>query len=202
MQVEIDYLDDQITVAEDEPTTLGDLVALYGEEAVRSYAADNWRYRNKHPRVYKKASAELAEKFPRAVKEEKTLADGTKKKIYDSEINHLRECYKQDPELTTTVITKHAQAEPLFVKGERVGGGKIGQAAMDAANGLFAEGDDAVENAVNVMEATVPGLKVGRDADNAVTPESLARGIQTLNKYLVKQQTAKTMAMLEGRTGE
>jgi hypothetical protein len=39
----------------------------------------------------------------------------------------------------------------------------------------------------------VPGYKVGRDAENSVTPESLARGIQALNTFLKKQAEKQIM---------
>jgi hypothetical protein len=59
-------------------------------------------------------------------------------------------------------------------------------AAIKNANLFFAQGDDVVADKVQVIESMVPGYKVGRDAENSVTPESLARGIQALNTFLKK----------------
>lgn len=195
MQVEIDYLDDQISVMEEEPTW-EELLSLYGAEMIRKYFIDNLRYRNKHPRVYVKASKELETLVPRAVKSEKKLADGTSKKVFESQIDHLRECYKKDPDRTEAVVTATAQAEPLYVKGTPGGGGKIAQNVLDTANSMFAEGDDKVEAAVTMIESVVIGYKVPRDAENAITPEALARGLQALNKHLLKQSQKQMLSMV------
>ena len=194
--VEIEYLDGNITVEEEEPSTIPELVALIGELGVVNEGTSNLRYRNKYPRVYKKASKDLEAILPREVKSSETKKDGTVKNILISETDHLRACFKKDPEKTTEVISQYALSEPLYVKGERAGGGgKIGQAALDAANSFFA--DDTAEDKAKFIEATVPGLKIARDADGAVTPESLARGIQVLNKHLMKQVQQQTLAALK-----
>jgi len=194
--VEIEYLDGNITVEEEEPSTIPELVALIGEQGTVNEGTNNLRYRNKYPRVYKKASKDLEAVVPRDVKSEETKKDGTIKKVLISETDHLRACFKADPEKTTVTITQYAQSEPLYVKGERAGGGgKIGQAALDAANSFFA--DDTAEDKAKFIEGTVPGLKIARDIDGAVTPESLARGIQALNRYLLKQTQQQTLAALK-----
>lgn len=195
--VEIDYLDGNISVEEDEPSTIAECVALIGEQGTVSETTSNLRYRNKYPRVYKKSSKELELLVPREVKSEEKKKDGTIKKILVSETDHLRVCWQKDPKLTNETITKHAKNEPLYVKGERAGGGgKISQAALDASNGFFAAGDDVVEEKVGIIESMVPGYKVGRDAEGSVTPESLARGIQALNKYLMKQAQSAALGAL------
>ncbi len=66
-------------------------------------------------------------------------------------------------------------------------------AAIKNANLFFAQGDDVVADKVQVIESMVPGYKVGRDAENSVTPESLARGIQALNTFLKKQAEKQIM---------
>lgn len=190
MTEEVAYLDDQILVKEETEDTLADIVAVYGEEFVRKYFVSNLRYRNKHPRVYKKASAELVPFLSLKFKTQ----PGTEKKIYEKPLDHLHRCYKKNAELTTAVISKFAQSEPLYVKGDRTGvGGKISQTAIDNANTFFAEGDDVVEGKVLTIEALVPNYKVERDEQNAVTPDGLARGIQMLSNHLDRQakETAK-----------
>src|SRR5436190_6759265 len=195
--VEVDYLDGKIQVDEQEPSTIPELVEIIGEEGLVNEGNSNLRYRNKYPRVYAKASKELEPLLARAVKEEKTAKDGTVRKIFVSPMDHLRECFQQDAKATTDAITRHAQAEPLYVKGERTGGGgKISQGALDAANKFFAEGEDVVDEKVGLIEGMVPGFKVARDADGNATPESLARGIQALNKHLMKEATQKALNVL------
>ncbi len=66
-------------------------------------------------------------------------------------------------------------------------------AAIKNANLFFAQGDDVVADKVQVIESMIPGYKVGRDAENSVTPESLARGIQALNTFLKKQAEKQIM---------
>lgn len=198
---EIDYLDGEFTVQESEPSTIAELTELIGETAVVDETTSNLRYRNKYPRVYKLVSKEVsALGFARPVKETKTLKDGTIKEIHVSEMDHIRAFLKADEahrSILQELFTKTAQAEVLYVKGERTGnGGKVSQAATDAANGLIAKGDDAVEAAVSKIEESVPGYKVGRDGDNAVTPESLARGIMALQKKLTQDALKASTALL------
>lgn len=196
--VEIDYLDGEITVSENEPSTFAECVELLGSEsACVEEITSNLRYRNKYPRVYKAASAKLQEVVPREIKSTKTLADGTVKNVYDSEMNHLRAAFKADPKATTAAVTAEAQDSLLYLKGERTSsGGKIAASAMNGANEFFARGDDAVETAATQIEALVPGYSIGRDADKQITPESLARGIQALNKHLQKQAKQQADALL------
>jgi DNA-directed RNA polymerase subunit F len=195
--VEIDYLDGNITVNEEEPSTIAECVEISGELGVVSEHNSNLRYRNKYPRVYKKSSKELEPTLTREVKGTKTQKDGTIKEIKESEMDHLRKCYKQDAKLTSETIAKYAQSEPLYVKGERAGGGgRISQAALDAANNFFAQGEDVAETKADFIESMVPGYKVARDGDGNVTPESLARGIQALQKHLTQQATKNALEAL------
>jgi hypothetical protein len=195
---DIEYLDGEIVVSEEVPTTVAECVKIFGDQLLVDLAVGNAYYRNKYPRVYRKASKELESVVPKAVKEEKTLSDGVVKKVFESEMDHLRNCYKQNSKLTEDTITKLAQTEPLFVKGERQGGGgRISQGALDAANQFFAEGDDVVEAKVQFIETMVPGFKAGRDADGNLTPESVARAIQMLESHLKREAKRKAKAGLD-----
>lgn len=190
---EIDYLDGDFTVQESEPATIQELIDLIGEEAVVENVNSNLRYRNKYPRVYRKVSEAINGEFPRAVKEEKKNKDGTVKNVLVSEMDHLRKYAESSPEASNRLqelFNQIAPSEPIYVKGERSGGGgKVSQAAQDSANTVIAAGDDKVESVVSKIEETVPGYKVGRDAEGNITPESLARGISALQRKL--EQDAK-----------
>lgn len=214
--VDVEYLDGVFIVSETEPSTVQEVVDLLGEEAVRKGAINDNRYRNKYPRVYKKVSEALVSQhsFPRAVVKEETKKDGTIKKTMESTNDHCRAALdgrktKSDAGeevVTPSGVTKETlaelfstigPAEPLYVKGERAGGsGKVSQASLDGANGFFAEGPDRVEEIITTIETMVPGYKVGRDADNDATPESLARGIQALEKKLLVDSKAVAKAAL------
>lgn len=209
--VEVEYLDGKVKVEENEESTVAELVLLLGtEEAVVEETTSNIRYRNKHPRVYRKSANEIqsmkvqngesddADLYPRAVKSMKKNKDKTETPIYVSDIEYLRSVHKNDPDLVFETISKYATAEPLYAKGERLGGGRIPQSCTDAANGLFALGDDKVESVIKVIEEQVPGYRVARDLDNSATPESLARGINALEKYTVKVAKAQKDAMIAG----
>lgn len=193
-QVEVNYLDDLITVTENEENKFEELKAILGsEEDVCEEVTSNLRYRNRHPRIYKKACAEIVSLFPKPIK--KKVGD---KVIYVSDIDHLREAWKAGhSEKITDVITKLGQSEPLYVKGERSGTGRISQAALDAANGMIAEGEERVEGVIKFIEETVPGYKVSRDpSDESVSVENLARAVQRLNKHLEAESKKKTQAIL------
>jgi hypothetical protein len=186
---DIDYLDGEFTVQENEPSTLAEVVEIIGEQATVDEAVSNLRYRNKYPRVYGKVSAAIAGTFPRAIKSSTTKADGTVKNVLVSPNDHLRAFLATGEEARATLaslFTSIAQSEPLYVKGERTGGGgKVAQATLDAANGFFAAGQE--DDIAAKIESMVPGYKCGRDAENNLTVESLARGIQALERHLAKQ---------------
>lgn len=206
IEAEIDYLDGEFQVNEQDPSVLSELTSLIGEDGVIKEASNNLRYRNKYPRVYRKVSAEVVSRFAfkRDVKEKKTLKDGTVKEILVSENDHLRAYLATDSEENPArknlqaLFDEIAPAEPLYVKGERIGGGgKVAQGALDAANKHLAAGPEKVQKVVEVIEAQVPGYKVGRDENGEVTPEGLARGLQALQKKLeqaAKQQAAALLA--------
>ena len=195
-----EYLDGTFVVQEPEPATLQEVVDLIGEEAVREQAVSNLYYRNKYPRVYKKVSEAIASTFPRPVKETKTLKDGTVRDVLVDVGVHLRQYLATGEEAKTKLAELFASigpAEPLYVKGERIaGGGKVSQAATKIANDKFAAGEEVVAASVAKIEETVPGYKIGRDADGEVTPESLARGVQALQKHLEAQAKAQAASLL------
>lgn len=189
---EIEYLDGTFTVLEPEPASVADLVTLLGEEACRQSVIDDIRYRNKYPRVYKKVSAKLVELgFARAIKETKTLKDGTIRNVLISEMDHLRafiapenDADGKNKEMLASLFSEIATAEPLYVKGERVGGqGRISQAAITSANLILANGKE--EDAVEKIETLIGKGRVLRDTDGNVTAESLARGIMAWEKQII-----------------
>lgn len=199
-QTEVEYLDGEFTILESEPSSIEELTGLIGEEAVVENVNANLRYRNKYPRVYRKVSEAIKGEHPRAVKEEKPLKDGTMRKVYVSEMDHIRDYLKTGngaKDRLAELFKSIATSEPMYVKGERTGGGgKIPQSAIDSANQFFAAGEDRVEQVISKIEETVPGYKVGRDADGNPTPESVARGVVALNKHLVKQAQAQALGVL------
>lgn len=221
---EIAYLDGEHVVNEQEPSTIPECVELIGEEAVVDETVSNLRYRNKYPRVYKAVSERIASDFgfPKRVKEVKMVGkepNQTRKEILISDMDHIREfegaSYKQDGQevgttFNETEITENkarvqalfeeiAPAAPLYLKGERAGGGgKISQQALNSANEFFAAGDDVVEEKIGFIETMVPNYKVGRDADGNPTPESVARGIQALQRHLQKKAMEDAKNVLAG----
>lgn len=190
---EVDYLDGEFTTTEKEPSTIAELVAMIGEDAVVENVNSNLRYRNKYPRVYKRVSEEATKLgFARRVKKEEQNKDGTIKKIFVSDMDHLRDYLAKDEATSRPILQelfdRIANEEPLYVKGERSGGGgRIAQGALDAANKYFAKGDEEVDRVVDQIESLIPGYKVGRDGDNNVTVESVARGIQALQRHITQQ---------------
>lgn len=211
---EIDYLDGEFQVQESEPSTVAEVTAIIGEDGVVSEAVSNLRYRNKYPRVYAAVSkaVSLSHSFPKAVTGTKELKDKTLKNIMESDNDHLRAFLAgrkdKDGNVTTpapdgsrailqTLFESEGTSQPLYVKGERAGGGgKVSQAAQDASNGFFAAGPEKVAAVVEQIEASVPGYKVGVDADSNATPESVARGIMALQKHLQKVAMAQATAVL------
>lgn len=197
--VDVEYLDGEFTVSEQEPSTVAEVVELLGEEAVRSGAINDNRYRNKYPRVYAKVSAAIVPKLARPVKETKQNKDGTTKNILVSTNDHIRAYLALGEDARAELaelFSSIGATEPLYVKGERAGGGgKIAQATLDAANAFIAEGDDRVEEIITTIESMVPAYKVGRDGEGSATPESLARGIQALEKHLQNEAKKKTAGL-------
>ncbi len=196
--VEVDYLDGEHTVTENEPS-LKELVKTYGEEFVRKYCVDNLRYRNKHPRVYTKVSDEVAKTFPKVVVKEEVRKDKSVRKVYESEIDHLRRYEKEQgtkaKEHNSKLFNSIAPSEPLYIEGQR-GAGKVSEKAVETANLFFAQGDDIVEEKVKFIEAYIPNYHVERDGDGNVTVEGLARGVQALNRYAVKQAQKQVIGVL------
>lgn len=215
---EIKYLDGEFIVNEETPNTVAEVVALIGEPATVDAAVDDLRYRNKYPRVYREVSEKLEKEhgFPRIVVSTKTLKDKSVKHVHESHMDHIRAFHTGRPEVTLpdgtvspavpapdnstatlqTLFTSIGQAAPLYIKGERTGSqGKVAEGYVTAANAIFAKGDDVVETTVEKIEAALPGFKVVRDSDKAVTPDALARGLQNMVK--AKQAEAQRAAMAE-----
>lgn len=213
---EIEYLDGKFTVNGQDPDTLAELASLgFSEADVVGGAVADLRYRNKYPRVYKKVSEEIAtnHSFARAVVKEEKKKDGTMKQVLESPNDHLRAALtgRKDAEgnpvpnsalpdaqnILAGLFAQYEASEPLYVKGERSGlGGKVSEAALTAANAFFAEGEEKVDKIATFIESQVPGYKLGRDSEGAVTPESLARGISALQKHKAKEAAAATAAAL------
>jgi hypothetical protein len=202
---EINYLDGEFVVNEEEPSTIQELTDLIGDGAVVDETNSNLRYRNKYPRVYALVSKAIVERgFAKAEKERKQVGkegSKTEKIIYISDMDHIRSFLQQDEATNRPILQELfdsiAPAQPLYVKGERTGGGgKISQAALDSANEFFAKGVETVESVATQIEALVPGFKLTRDTDGNATPESLARGIQALERHLKRQAAAQTKAAL------
>lgn len=213
--IEVPYLDDEFKINETVPTTLAELAeAGINEQDVIEGCVSDLRYRNKYPRVYKKASKLVAERhsFARAVAKQIKRKDGTFRDELESPMDHLRAFLngRKDDDGNVTVpapegsretlqgiLTEVGPAEPIWVKGERAGViGKVSQAAQDAANGIFAQGSEVVEQRIAVIEENVPGFKVDRDEEGNATPESLARAIMALEKELKRQAEVQKKALL------
>lgn len=165
---------------------LGEIGAALGE------GTDNIVYRNTLPRLYTGVSKALDESGKtRKVVETKQNADGTVKEVKESPIAHIERVLTENPDFKAELgelFAKVASALAFYEKGERTGGGgKVSQQAIDGANSILAQGADRVDKVVSYIESTVPGYKVGRDLDQNVTPESLARAIQALNKHMERE---------------
>lgn len=201
--VDLDYLDSAFTIQYQAPATVAELVPVLGtEDDVVDYAVDTLMYRNKYPRDYKAVSKAVIERhgFARKVVDTKKNKDGTQKDVLESENDHLRRFLKGDtdddgnivspaPEENEAILrelfVEIAGSSPLYVEGEgrRGGGGKVSAANLELANKLFAA--NKTEEAVSKIEEAVPGYKIGRDGDGNVTIESLARGVQAMEKEAI-----------------
>lgn len=184
IKTKIAYLNKEILVEEEEPSTIQELTTLVGEEGLVSNTIKNLRYRNKYPRVYARVSSEITQRgFPPQVKDK----DKDDKPIYQDEMEHIRAYYTSGHKTEVEkMFERIANEEPLFIRGDRSGGGRVAQGALDAAHRYFAEGKDKVTDAVQTIEQMLPGYRVRRDAGE-LTPEDLARGIQTLQRHLTSK---------------
>lgn len=168
--------------------------------------------------------------FPRAVVDKKTSAAKTVSDVLESPNDHIRAYTKGRPaipakektgfagapsepapegeELTSrtaelqALFDKIAGEEPLFVQGERAGtGGKVSAASLASANTYLAAGQAQADQIAAYIESKVPNYKVGRDAEGAITPESLARAISALNKQAAKEAADKQKAEMSALLG-
>jgi hypothetical protein len=192
IKTKVTYLNKEFVVEEEEPSTIPELVTIIGEEGLVTNTVANLRYRNKYPRVYKRVSIEVAKLgFQPQVK--KTEGE---KQIFQDDMEHIRSFLTARPEnkaILLSLFERIAKEEPLFIRGDRVGGGKVAQGALDAAHRYFAEGQDKVADIVNTIENMLPGYRVKTSIDGGdITPEALARGIQTLQRHLVSKAKAVT----------
>lgn len=180
IKTKVTYLKKKFFVMEEEPSTVQELVTLVGEEGLVTNTVANLRYRNKYPRVYKRVSLEVVKLgFP--MTEE-----------YKDEVAHLSAYLTANPmheAILDKLFQQIALEEPLFIRGDRSGGGKVAQGALDAAHKYFAEGHEKVEEVVMTIEQMLPSFKVNRTGE-PTTPEMLARGIQTLQRHLVSKAKA------------
>lgn len=219
--VEVAFLDGEFDISIERPTTLSEMTSATGftEEMTVDEAVDNIYYRNTYPRIYREVSAELEKKgFPRAVASTKTNRDGTVKHVHESVNDHIRaaligrkaedksviegSALIDGKNILQSLFAEIAPTAPLYVKGERVGGGgKVSEQALTASNGFFAEGATKVEAVADYIEARVPGYKVARDPEGEVTPESLARAISALNKKAAKDAADAQKAALGALAG-
>ncbi len=184
IKTKISYLNKKIIVEEEQPSTIKELVTLIGEEGVVSNTIANIYYRNKYPRVYKRVSDELTRRGFPPVEVEGKMQD---------EMQQLRAFYVSKPAhaaMLQEMFETAAREEPLFIKGDRSGGGKVSQGALDAAHRYIAEGPDKVSDAVTTIEDMLPGFRVSREPNGEVAPESLAKGIQTLQRHLISKSKA------------
>ena len=181
IKTKVTYLNKSIVVEEDEPSTIPEMTMMLGEDFFVFNAIANLRYRNKYPRVYKRVSVELEKQ-------------GFKKDSKD-DMDHIRAVWAESDMNKPVIIElfkRIANEEPLYVKGERIGGGRVAQGALDAAHRYFAEGPEEVARVRDKIEDMLPSYRVGRDIDGSITPETLARGIQTLQRHLLSQAKQTT----------
>lgn len=181
----IPYLDGQVNVTENEPTTLQEICSLVGELEVVQRFVKHYRYHYKYPRVYDAVSDAIVNIFPKVEKE--TSFD---------HINRFRKLHEHGVEMCQILFTKYATEIPLTPKGERGGQGKVSQGALDAAAGYFAKGQESVTNVVQSIESVLVGYEIARDVEGNVTLEGLARGIQRLNRQLQQQAKDKAKTIL------
>jgi hypothetical protein len=193
IRTKVTYLNKEFVVEEEEPSTIPELTTLIGEEGLVTNTVANLRYRNKYPRVYKRVSIEVAKLgYSPQVKKLVPDKDGVDKPVYQDDMEHIRSFLTLKPEnkaILMSLFERIAKEEPLFIRGDRAGGGgKVAQGALDAAHRYFAEGTEKVEEVVQTIERMLPGYHVARSVDdNGFTPESVARGIQTLQRHLVSK---------------
>lgn len=197
IKTKIKYFGKEFVVEEQEPSTVPELVSLVGEAEIVKHTNSNLRYRGKYPRVYRRVSAEVIKLgFARRQDPKGELI---------SESDHVLEFLAKDPDnhhaVIQDILNRVANEEPLYVKNDRVsGGGRISQGALDAANDYFSRGDSAVAEVTTVIESQIPGYQLARDGEGKVYPESLARGIQALQRYVTQTAKARTKELLATST--
>lgn len=206
-QVPIDVLYGKFEAVFQVPSTVEESDNLLGETgATLDGSNDNVVYRNTLPRFYGAiADALIASGHKKNItgQTKPKKADEKPKDILEGDIPFIDRVHTEgDDELKKQIgelVSQHSATTPFYVEGQRGGGGKVSQGALDAANRFFAEGDVKVEAVIEHIESTIPGYKVAKDASGAATPESLARAIQALGKHAevqAKKATANALATL------
>ena len=201
----ISVVNDSYEITTQVPGTPEELDALIGETgATLDIAISYLAPRNYLSRFYGAVSKQLVvEGFPRtqAVNDAgepivSKKADGSTTAVQETPLKHI-DRYRTSSDDAGKVklgelLASTASTLPFYAEGDRSGGGqgKLAAATIEAANAMVADGS-ADANA-EIIEQMVPGFKIGRDADGALTPETLARGIQRLEKHL--QEEAKNKA--------
>lgn len=191
------------------PSTVEESDNLIGAGETLNGSNSDIMYRNTLPRFYKAVSKALVDDgYAKQSQKNKdgsvkttTKADKSVVEVSESDIEHIERVRAEgDAELQTKIgdlLRSTATSFPFYAEGARGGSGKLPQAILDAVEPFFVAGPDSVENAVANLEKAVPGYKVMRDSDGAVTRESLARGVQALNKKIEADAKKSALATLQ-----
>ncbi len=204
---EIKLLGGKFTCNAQMQSTIAELVTLLGsEDAVVDETVSNILYRNWYPRVYRKASTQVSEGGFPVTEESREKREGKDDKVvFESPMDHLKRFIDGNDENEAKlkgIFDSLCASEPLYVKGERTaGGGKLSDEAKKASASFFAAGPEAIRKAVAGIEANYPGYKVVLGAEGLPSEEGLARGIQSLGKYLKDKKEKEAKAELAGMLG-
>lgn len=191
----IDVLYGRFAVQLNKPATVEEFDNSVGEAgaALESGISDVF-YRNTLPRLYKEVVAKLGIAKKQAVDAKgqpitRKTGKGEAEKdveVKESDIVAIDRAIREGDvteDDARSAFESAADAIAFYVKGAG-GGGKISEAALTSANGIIAQGEENIEEKVGIIESRVPGYKVNRDNDGAVSAEALARGIMALQKHL------------------
>lgn len=195
---ETDVLYGNITLALPVPSSVEEFDASVGIGECLASGIDDIIYRNTLPRLYRGVAAKYIENGqskPQATDKSgspkfNTRKDGSQTPVLVSDIDFIGKLYEEaNDEGKAEIVAVFEEVKsslPFYEKGTGGGGGgRISEAAMQSANGVIAAGTEAIEKIVSAIEERVAGFTVARDPDGNVGVESLARGIQALEKKLV-----------------
>jgi hypothetical protein len=148
--------------------------------------------RNFLPRLYRETAKSFIERFPKK-------NNGTDDKpVVPTDIAYLGQLWDEHKDLRREIestLMKKAREVPFYQSIQTSGGGKISQAAIDAANKFIAEGREV--KSAEYIEDNVPGYTVQRGPDGKPTLEGLARGVQALQRHLKNIAIRQAEAKLE-----